>query len=518
MRAAGSNPLKVLMVSAEVAPFAKAGGLADVAGGLPKALKTLGIDIRVVMPAYKMVVENPLYEVSDPIDTFPVVVRPGVVHIVTVRQTFIHQPNCAEADVPVYLIGETRPADPGNAYFEHAVSSSMIYAMEPDPYVFFDHAVVEWVSRIQSVWHPDILHSNDWHTGLIPLLSHLHAMRGPEPFRCMHLFTIHNLAYQGEFSRDLWYTTGLDDSYYTLDGLECYGQWSFMKAALNFADEITTVSPRYAREIRTPEYGAALDGLLQRLYHEGRLEGILNGIDTDVFNPATDPNIAQTYSADAPEGKSVCKQALQRELGLTEDTDAVVIGMVSRFAEQKGLDLFHAVADKMLESNVQFALLGAGDPRFEHFLQELSHRLPGRVAVRIEYNAPLAQRIYAGSDIFLMPSRFEPCGLGQLIALRYGAIPLVRSSGGLADTIVDYDKDPEAGNGFSFEAYSGDALVSTLRRAVDALKRPKVHKQLVHRALSQDWSWERSAHTYIELFEELVRRQCAGNESSADPV
>lgn len=496
--------LKVLLVSAEVAPFAKAGGLADVAGALPKALNALGVDIRIAMPSYRMVRDNRKYSVSDPIDVFAMEERPGLERIVEIRETRIPAFAGVHGDIPVYLVGERREGTYDGAYFDHAVNSGTIYAMEPDPYIFFDKAIVAWLARLDEQWKPNIVHSNDWHCGLIPLFARQLSVECPRISDITHVFTIHNLAYQGDFGKDQWYVTGLDDDLYTMEGLESYGRWSFMKGALNFADYITTVSPTYAREILSPEYGNGLDGLLHKLDTQGRLTGILNGIDTHVFNPETDPWIPHHYSVRDAAGKAICKASLQQELGLDEDPSAIVVGMVSRFVEQKGLDLFHGEAESILKGRIQFAMLGMGDPRFEKFLVGLSGQYPGKAAVRIEFNAALAQRIYAGSDLFLMPSRFEPCGLGQLIALRYGSLPIVRSTGGLADTITDYSTWPECGNGFAFSAYTGDALDEAICRAAATVSDGNKRDTLVARALAQDWSWDRSAINYLALYDRAV--------------
>ena len=452
------------------------------------------------MPSYRMVRENSDYAVSEPVARFRITERPGLDRTVEIRKTRIQAIEGSHGEIPVYLIGESREATAGDAYFDHAVDSSTIYAMEPEPYVFFNRAVVDWIGRSWDTWSPDVIHCNDWHTGLIPLLTKQAAQHNPVLRNIVHLFTIHNLAYQGEFTRDRWYVTGLGDELYTLDGLECYGNWSFMKGALNYAEYVNTVSPTYASEILTPEFGNGLDGLLHKIDISGRLSGILNGIDTQVFNPTTDSHIAAQYSANAPSCKQACKAALQIELGLDPDPQAMLIGMVSRFVEQKGLDLFHGEAEKLLEGSVQFAMLGMGDPRFEKFLHELSRSHPARVAVRIEYNAPLAQRIYAGSDLFLMPSRFEPCGLGQLIALRYGAIPIVRNTGGLADTVQDYTASPDHGNGFVFEEYTGVALDDAILRAVSTVSDVDKRDALVRRAMMQDSSWDKSAKSYLSLY------------------
>ncbi len=506
------SSLRILLASAEVAPLAKAGGLADVAGALPKALRALGADVCIVMPAYRMILDNPEYSISGVIDTFPVRLREGSIHTAWVRRTSL--PNKSEfGNIPVYLIGESRVSAPSAAFFEHATTSTRIYAMEPDPYLFFDRAVVEWVSRINQTWHPDIIHSNDWHMGLIPLFSRQHSSLAHGLHRPKHVFTVHNLEYQGEFGHDQWFATGLAEDLYNLDGLECYGKWSFMKGGLNFADYVTTVSPRYAIETQTPEYGAGLDGLLHKLSVQGNFSGIVNGIDTSVFNPESDPNIFANYSISSHSGKELCKAELKRELGLDTAGHPLVIGMVTRFVEQKGFELIHAAAERLMAMNVQLALLGTGDPRYERFLVELCDRHPGRAAVKIEYNAALAQRIYAGSDLFLMPSRFEPCGLGQLIALRYGAIPIVRATGGLADTIVDLDEDPASGTGFSFSDYTPESLLNAISRACKAMSNKQSRDRLILRAMQSDWSWDRSAQKYLDIFETLSGRHLIRNET-----
>lgn len=502
------NNLKILILAAEVAPFAKAGGLADVAGALPKALKALGFDVRVAMPAYHMIEANPRFAVSEILAEYAVPVRPGRTEEAYIRRTVIPAEPSQKGgagEIPVYLIGaKPLPGSGAPGYFERAVDSRTLYALEPEPYVFFDRAVLEWLAQPGSDWRPDIIHSNDWHCGLVPVFAKRFYADVPALRAVQHLFTIHNLAYQGQFDRDRWYVTGLDDSLYSIDGLESWGHWSFLKGALNFADHVSTVSPRYAQEIQTAEYGCMQEGMLRKLAAQGRLHGILNGIDTDVFDPTTDPNLASNYSQDDIRGKAKCKSALRQELGLTSSAKEPILGMVTRFVEQKGLDLLEAAAEQILGLGVQFAFLGLGDPRYERVLETLQERHPGRVAVRIAYDAALAQRIYAGADLFLMPSRFEPCGLGQLIALRYGALPIVRATGGLADTVTDYTEAPETGNGFAFQPYTGEALYAAVRRSVEVYDRPAERKRLVQRALAQDWSWDRSAASYASLFQSMI--------------
>jgi starch synthase len=500
-----TKKLNILLISSEVAPFAKVGGLADVAGSLPKALKALGHDVRVVMPSYKMIEENPAYAVEDVLSCVSVPVRPGVLEPAYIKRTRI----ASEAgDIPVYLIGNH--ADTGSGFFQQATESRKVYTLEPDPYVFFCRAVLETLTHLRPAWKPDILHCNDWQSGLIPVYARHFYADAPALANAASVFTIHNLAYQGNFDVAQWHVNALPADLFNVDGLEFYGQWTFMKGGLRFAEQINTVSPNYASEIQTPEYACGLAGLMQTLAGEGRLRGILNGIDYEEFNPATDPRLKAHFSLDDPAGKAKCKAALQAELGLTKSAKPAVIGIVSRLADQKGLDLIKAIMEPMLKLNVQFVLLGTGDTEYEKYFTQLQAKHPTQVHARIAFDAELAQRIYAGSDLFLMPSRFEPCGLGQMIALRYGTLPIVRATGGLADTVHDFDPvaNPD-GNGFVFTEYSSTALLNTVVRAVAAFENKSNWTALVHHALASDFSWERSAQSYVTLFEAArkLRRQ-----------
>ncbi|MCS6775722.1 MAG: glycogen synthase GlgA [Chloroherpetonaceae bacterium] len=507
-----TRKLNILLLSSEVAPFAKVGGLADVAGSLPKALRALGHDVRVAMPSYAMVESHPAYAVSDLLSCFPVPVRPGLTEQGYLKRTHILV-HAIHAEVPVYLIGHHGPNGERSGYFHRATESRKIYALEPEPYVFFCRAVLEALRHMASEWKPDIIHCNDWQTGLIPVYKRLFYSEVPDLADAASVFTVHNLAYQGNFEVSQWPTNGLPFELFHIDGLEFYGQWTFMKGGLLFAERVNTVSPNYAREIQTEEYGCGLHGLLRTLSSQGRLVGILNGIDTEEFNPATDPRIAAHYDADNPQGKAQCKARLQAELGLTLSEETALIGMVSRLADQKGLDIIQAIIETALqELPVQFVLLGTGDQAYEEYFTALQARYPEQVHARIAFDAELAQRIYSGSDLFLMPSRFEPCGLGQMIALRYGTLPIVRATGGLADTVTDIDPvNPQTGNGFVFDAYRPEALLATLRRAVTVYQQKPVWQSLVRRAMREDFSWDRSARSYVALYEEAlqVRRETA---------
>ncbi len=484
-----SRKLKILLVAAEVAPFAKVGGLADVAGALPKALKAMGHDVRVAMPCYRMIETNPAYGVTDVLAPFPVHIHDGYTEMAHVRKTTIG------GDVPVYLIGSDR-------YFVDATESKKVYSLSPEPYVFFDRAVTEFVPRLKPAWTPDIVHCNDWHTGLVPVYLRTFFQENPTWANAAIVFTIHNLAYQGEFGFDMMHYAGLPDYLFTYDKLEFYGRMSFMKGGLTFADFVNTVSRTYAEEIQTPEFGCRLEGLLRYLSAEGRLTGIVNGIDFEEYNPAADPRIAAKFSADDLKGKAACKKDLQTLSGLPTDSKVPVIGLISRLADQKGFDIIRGAADQMMQLPIQFVLLGTGDTYYEAFFRELQERYPTKMKAHIGFDAILAQKVYAGSDMFLMPSRFEPCGLGQLMSLRYGTVPIVRATGGLADTIFDYDPATGSGNGFSFSEYSSEVLYATVERAVKAFKDKAKWAELTKVALSSDYSWDASAKKYVELFKQ----------------
>ncbi|MCX7924369.1 MAG: glycogen synthase GlgA [Fimbriimonadales bacterium] len=480
------NSYRVLLVSAEVAPLAKVGGLADVAGALPKVLNALGHDARILMPAYPMVETDARWQI-EPLTQFTLSIHPGWVESVSVKQ--IQLPS----GVRVYLmqVGD---------WFTGATESTKIYAVDPRAYVAFCRAAVEWLARAD--WTPQVVHCNDWHTALIPV--YLRAYRTERTDAIATVFTIHNLAFQGVFEQEFFAHLGLPDYWFDIEGLEFYGKVNLMKGALLASDRINTVSPTYAAEIQTPEYGERMEGLLRRLADERRLSGILNGIDYDEWNPETDPYIPAHYSAENLQGKAVCKADLQQACGWQPDPSKAVIGLVSRLTDQKGLDLIKALGAKLLQLPIQFVLLGTGDPAYERYFRSLHKRHRVKVHATIGFDNVWAHRIYAGSDMFLMPSRFEPCGLGQMISLRYGTIPIVRQTGGLADSITPYDAGRGAGNGFVFREYKPDALYEAVRQAVEAFADAPAWCTLAQRVMRQDWSWSRSAGAYAALYAEAL--------------
>lgn len=484
-----SEKLKILLVSAEVAPFAKVGGLADVAGALPKALKGMGHDVRVAMPCYKMIETNAAYDVTTKMKSLNVPLGWRNVES-SVKQTKIG------ADIPVYLISAP--------YFENSVDSRSVYVSGSEPYAFFARAVLEMVRNMKPEWRPDVIHCNDWHTGFLPVFKDLMYADDPVVSKAGCVFTIHNLAYQGEFDKGILPDYGLPESLFSMDKVECYGSVNFLKAGIVFSDLVTTVSPTYSHEIQTSEYGCRLEGLLGYVQQLNKLQGILNGIDYEEFNPSTDKRIRFSYGSDDMSGKVNNKAILQSDMGLPIEAKVPVIGLVSRLADQKGLDLIKAASAKLMKLGVQLVVLGSGDAMYEKFFAELEAKHPDQVRVKIGFDAKLAQQIYAGCDMFLMPSRFEPCGLGQLIALRYGTIPIVRATGGLADTIVNHEKSNSASNGFVFSEYTPEALVSTAKKAVKVFSDKEEWATLVQRAMSCDFSWGASAGKYVAYYKEAM--------------
>lgn len=479
--------LRILLASSEVAPFAKVGGLADVAGSLPKALTALGNDVRVVMPKYRSVApERTLMD-------FPVEIGGR-------RETAVLKTTSIEAKVdggtkkiPVYLIDNYQYFDRDGVYG---------YYDDAERFAFFSKAVIEMLPRIG--FQAEIIHCNDWETGPIPML--LKEIYGNDPFfmKTCTVFTIHNLAYQGNFPPDALRLLGVGSHLFNPSALEFYGSASYMKAGILYADMVNTVSKKYAEEIQTPEFGERMDGLLRMRGDD--LHGIVNGINYHEFNPRTDPRIYKNYDSSTAKDKKENKFALQKEMGLPV-RDVPLIGLVSRLVDQKGLDIVLAAMDRLMEMDTQLIVLGTGSAHYEKEFREISLRHPSRVAVFIGFNGILAQRIYAGADMFLMPSRFEPCGLGQLISLRYGTIPVVRAVGGLADTIFDYDPETGMGNGFSFKDYSAEALVRTVERAVKAYSDETRWQRLVESAMDLDFSWSRSAAEYMDLYDRALMKR-----------
>lgn len=488
--------MNILLATSEAVPFAKTGGLADVCGALPIELARSGHRPAVILPAYRQV------------DGCGLSIEPlGIEFIVPIGSKTVtgqllrsELPGCK---VPVYLVRQDQYFDRDELYGADGKN----YIDNCERFVFFSRAVMEAIRLLDL--QVDVIHTNDWQTGLVPAYLKIEYRGLPQYERIASLFTIHNMAYQGQFWHWDMLLTGLDWKYFNWHQMEFHGKLNLLKTGLAFGDWISTVSPRYAEEIQSSPMGSGLEGVLQ--HHREVLSGILNGMDDGQWNPASDPHLAANYDRETiGEGKPVCKAALQEELGLPQEPRVPLVGFIGRLVDQKGLDLVAEVIQQWVQkTEAQWAILGTGQPEYHQLLETLQERFPQKVAARLEFSNSLAHRIEAGADIFLMPSRFEPCGLNQLYSLKYGTVPVVRSTGGLADTITDADERTLAegtANGFSFGEYSSLALGETLQRACDAYARPEVWNELVATGMSQDWSWGRSAREYVRLYQTIVAR------------
>ncbi len=455
--------MRVAMVVSEMEPFAKTGGLADVAGALPLALGKLGVQVHVFLPRYGSIRQTgPKEKIG----------RGITVHFID-HEHYFRRPK---------LYGESNGDYPDNL----------------ERFSFFCRRALE---RMKSEGiRPDLLHAHDWQAALG--VVYLRSLAGSDPFfsSTRSVFTVHNLAYQGLFPKEEYPRTGLPWELFQMEGLEFWGKVNLLKGGLLFADMLTTVSPTYSKEIQTPDQGEGLDGVLRKRSRD--LVGILNGIDQAIWDPAADPHLPVRFDHRSMRAKAQVKAALQKEVGLPVNPGAFLIGMVTRLASQKGLDLVVSALPRMLKLPVQLVILGSGDRPIEEQLERASKESPS-IRVRLAFDNPLAHRIYAGADAFLMPSRYEPCGLGQMIALRYGTIPVVRATGGLNDTIRDLEQDSQRGNGFSFRPYEPEPLVGAIRRAL-AWHRDKARwHQVQVRGMKTDFSWDQSAREYVRLYENL---------------
>ncbi len=472
--------LSVLFLSAEVFPYAKTGGLADVAGSLPKAIRRLGHDIRIAMPRYGFIDRD----------------RWGLTPVGRVRVPMGDGEEVGEvyetrlADVPVYMIDNER-------YFHR--DGIYAYPDDAERFIFFSRAAMELARTLN--WSPHILHCNDWHTALVP--NWLKTVYKDDPFweHTRTVFTIHNLAYQGVFGYRILEVAGL--AQYGFIVHPELSHWDhvihFMARGIIFADFITTVSPRYAQEIMTPEFGAGLDPLLRE--RADVIVGILNGIDTEVWNPATDELLPHRFDVDHLDVRARNKRHLQEESDLPVDENIPLFGFIGRLTEQKGIDLLTDAAEKMVRHlGAQLVILGTGEQRWQEIVENAARTHPRNIRAYLTFNNPMAHHIYGGVDMLLMPSRFEPCGLNQMIALHYGAIPVVREVGGLADTVHDYDPRTDEGNGFSFRPYDSTALYTAMVRAVENWKHRDTWRRLQVRGMTADFSWERSAKQYVDVY------------------
>jgi starch synthase len=478
--------VNVAMVASEAHPYARTGGLGDVLGALPIALRREGVAATVCLPGYPSalahagrvgpseIVHAPIGSRTEPVEFVRLLDRPFDVVLACADRYFRRD----------FLYGP-----PGGQYPDNA-----------ERFIVFCRAVLEWLRQQDP--RPDILHAHDWQAALAIAFLRANASY-PELARTRTVFTIHNLAYQGRFWSADWHLLNLDLHYFSAPFLEFYGEINFLKAGLVFADALTTVSPRYAAEIQTPAFGEGLDGVLRSRATD--LRGIVNGIDFALWNPQRDPHLPAPYSAADLVGKARCKAALQAELGLPTQSEVPLVAMITRLADQKGADLaFAALPALLADKAIQFVLLGNGDDALEQQARLLVAQYPGRAAVRIGFDEPLAHRIEAGADLFLMPSRFEPCGLNQLYSLRYGTIPVVHSVGGLDDTVQQFDAATRTGNGFKFTPFTPDALTAALRTALSQWHHPAQRTALIRNGMLADFSWDRSAAAYRALYDQLL--------------
>jgi len=476
--------MHIAFAASECVPFSKTGGLADVVGALPPALAYLGHDVTVYVPRYRSTkLDNPrkaIASITVPFDDryrFCSVLDGGVRS--GVQFYFI--------DYPPFFDREALYGTPLGDYHDNA-----------ERFALFCRAVLE-ASKI--LGSPDLFHCHDWQTALIPILIKTLYREDPAFAHTPCVFTIHNLGYQGLFPPEVLPLLMLPWDLFTMAKLEFYGKVNFLKGAIDAADYLTTVSRKYAQEIQTAEYGFGLEGVLRA--RAATLTGILNGVDYTEWNPATDKMIAANYSADDMSGKAKCKQDLLNEFGLAHDTQLPVIGIVSRFAGQKGFDLIQYVADRMAQEELIVIALGTGDREYEDMFRRLHKQYPQKFAVKIEFNNRLAHKIEAGADMFLMPSKYEPAGLNQLYSLKYGTVPIVRATGGLDDTIEPYDPTTSKGTGFKFKEYSGEALLDTVKAAVLAYRDTQRWEKLMHNGMVQDYSWAMAAKEYVKVYDRV---------------
>lgn len=476
--------LKVLIVASEVSPYAKSGGLGDVTGSLPKALLKAGVDVRVVFPKYRTIKEMYLGS-SQYITSFDVSLDWRV------QKADIYQ---VQGEVTTYMIGNDFYFGRGGYYG---------YGDDNERFAFFSKAAIEFLDYIDFV--PDVIHCNDWQTA--PVCLYVKDVYSKLKYfsQIKTLFTVHNLQYQGMFTRETLGMMELNDGYFTDDKLEFYNMVNFMKAGLLYADAINTVSKTYAEEIQTPEYGYGLDGVLR--CRKADLYGIVNGIDYEKNSPETGDKIYANFSVNSLKGKAENKRKLQEELGLPVRSDVPVISVISRLVDQKGINIILQAVNELLMKDVQLVVLGTGDYHYENIFKDLAYRYKDKVSANILFDDTLAQKIYAGSDMFLMPSLFEPCGLGQLFAMSYGTIPVARATGGLIDTINDYTQNSDNANGFLFNDYDCGGLMWAINQALAVYENKRQWNKLVKNAMNTKFSWDTSAEEYINIYKKITGKE-----------
>lgn len=490
----GVSVLKILFVASEAVPFCKTGGLADVAGALPRILHERGHDVRLVLPRYGDIDNNRFR-------LLPLMPEMKVRYGERTLAGSILRCSYPKSQMPVYFVDEPslfgRKGLYGNSHGDFPDNDVR--------FAFFNMATLWLLKGLD--WQPDVIHVNDWQTGLIPALLKNHPEIIGDSFyqEIRTVFMLHNLSYQGNFDRYIVPSIGLPWSVFTQDGAEFYDKFSFLKSGIVYSDKLVAVSPTYSREIQTKEYGAGMEGALQQRAND--LVGILNGIDVSEWNPETDAMIAKQFTAGSPAGKRACREELVKIGNLDKDSAHPLIGITSRLVDAKGFDLVEKAIDDLLALDAQFFILGTGDQKHEQLLKETAAKHPGRMHVHIGYDVPLSHKVIAGSDLFLMPSRFEPCGLTQMYSMKYGTIPIVRKTGGLSDTVFPATRasiEAGHGTGFLFEEYAADAMVAACKEAITLFKQhPKAWSTLMQNAMQQNFSWQRSAEEFEELYRSL---------------
>ena len=486
--------MKILFASSEISPFSRAGGLADVSCNLPLALARMGHEVFIVTPKYRQTrnIKPPLKLLNTHLE----------VPISWMKKTAQIFQASIDDQVTVYFIGRDDLYDReglyGNEYGD--------YQDNAERFIFFSRAVLELGLALDL--RPDIIHCNDWQTGLIPVYLKTLYAQNPSFQSTASLFTIHNLGYQGLFWHYDLHLTGLGWELFTPKALEFFGKLNLMKGGIVFADILTTVSPNYRKEILTPANGFGLEGVLNT--RETDLYAVLNGVDYQVWDPAKDPFLPAAYTPDDLENKKVCKSHLQELFHLKKKGETPVIAIISRLLDRKGLDLVSGIFHRLMELEIEIILMGQGLEQYQTWAQEIVEKYPDLIGLEMGYNGPLAHQIQAGADILMMPSRYEPCGLEQLYALKYGTIPIVRAVGGLEDTVEDYNPQTDQGTGFKFKEYEGEKLFQTLQRALSVYRDKPRWKRLMQRAMRQDFSWEKSASQYQSLYQKALEKKGRG--------
>jgi len=487
-----NQPLRVLFATSEAVPFAKTGGLADVAGALPKFLRRLGCEIILVMPYYRMVKQS-----GFPIQYLGENLEVPLKEEILQAEVYVGQ---LDKEISVYFIGRDEFFDreylystPRGDYFDNA-----------ERFIFFTRSVLHFARHIR--FSPDVIHHHEWQTGLIP--AYLRSIYSDDPIfsSTATVFTIHNIAYQGLFKKEKFPLTSLPLEMYNPEGIEFWERINLMKAGIVYADAINTVSQKYSEEIQSPEFGYGLEGILRKRRED--LYGILNGVDYQDWDPSHDPHLIARYDLSDLSGKKECKKDLLKEFNLPPALEKVpLIGMISRLADQKGFDLLAEIRDQLFSLDIGFVLLGTGEQKYHDLFYQVAQKYPQKAGIRIAYDDRLAHKIEAGADLFLMPSKYEPCGLNQIYSLRYGTIPVVRATGGLDDTITHYDPSRGTGNGFKFVRYDAKDLLHQIKTAISFYAQPPHWTKLIHNAMVSDFSWHQSAEAYLQLYKKAMAKK-----------